>query len=156
MQLKTRCFIDMVRSMLFAYEESWVHWISHCRYFFAIVVLRAICTCYWHSQSVYLPVFLVFYRLQMWSSLETFGVVVLLYGLSIAGVSNSNCTVGHMRTYKVTRGPHYDSDATVAVPELNFTSYFLRKVSWIIGKSFVAVSTLVLIKSNRPRNLCTR
>jgi len=31
--------------------------------------------------------------------------------------------------YKVTRGPHYDADATIAVPELNFTSYFLRKVS---------------------------
>ena len=45
------------------------------------------------------------------------------------GVSNSNCSVCHMRTYKVTRGPHYDVDATIAVPELNFTSCFLRKVS---------------------------
>jgi len=34
-----------------------------------------------------------------------------------------------MGAYKVTRGPQYDADATVAVPELNFTSYFLRKVS---------------------------
>jgi len=25
--------------------------------------------------------------------------------------------VGRMRTYKVTRGPHYDADATIAVPE---------------------------------------
>jgi len=48
---------------------------------------------------------------------------------SKAGVSNSNCSVGHMRTYKVTRGPHYDVCATIAVPELNFASYFLRKVS---------------------------
>ena len=44
-------------------------------------------------------------------------------------VSNSNCSVGHMRTYKVTHGPHNDADTTTAVPELNFTSYFLRKVS---------------------------
>jgi len=51
---------------------------------------------------------------------------------SIPGVSNSNCTVGHMRTYKVTREPHYDADATVEVPELietAITSYFLRMVS---------------------------
>jgi len=47
----------------------------------------------------------------------------------IPGVSNSNCSVGHMRTYKVTCGPHYDADATIAVPELNLTPYFLRKVS---------------------------
>ena len=44
-------------------------------------------------------------------------------------VSNSNCSVGHMRTYKVTHGPHNDADTTIAVPELNFTSNFLRKVS---------------------------
>jgi len=25
-----------------------------------------------------------------------------------------------MRTYKVNRGPHYDADATIAAPELNF------------------------------------
>ena len=40
---------------------------------------------------------------------------------SSPGVSNSNCSVGHIRTYKVTRGPHYDADATIAVHELNFT-----------------------------------
>jgi len=34
-----------------------------------------------------------------------------------------------MGTYKVTSGPQYDADATVAVPERDFTSYFLRKVS---------------------------
>jgi len=46
------------------------------------------------------------------------------------GVSNWNCSVGNMRTYKVNRVLHYDADATIAVPELNFTSYFLPKVSW--------------------------
>jgi len=35
-----------------------------------------------------------------------------------AGVSNSNWSVGHMRVYEVTRGPHYDADATMAVPKL--------------------------------------
>jgi len=34
-----------------------------------------------------------------------------------SGVSNSNCSVGQIRTYKVTRGPHYDADATMAVPQ---------------------------------------
>jgi len=33
-----------------------------------------------------------------------------------SGVSNSNCSEGQMKTYKVTRGPHYDADATLAVP----------------------------------------
>jgi len=33
-----------------------------------------------------------------------------------AGVSN--WSVGHMRAYEVTRGPHYDADATMAVPKL--------------------------------------
>jgi len=31
--------------------------------------------------------------------------------------SNSNCSECQMRTYKVTRGLHYDTDATMAVPE---------------------------------------
>ena len=48
-------------------------------------------------------------------------------------VSNSNCSEGQMRTYKVTRGQMYDADATMAVLKPNlettFTSYFLRKVS---------------------------
>jgi len=35
--------------------------------------------------------------------------------LYTAGVSNSNCSEGQM--IKVTRGPHYDADETVAVPE---------------------------------------
>jgi len=34
-----------------------------------------------------------------------------------SGVSNSNCSESQMRTYKVTRGPHYDADAITAVPE---------------------------------------
>jgi len=32
-------------------------------------------------------------------------------------VSNSNCSKGQMRTYKVTRGPHYDADETLLVQE---------------------------------------
>jgi len=41
-----------------------------------------------------------------------------------------------IRIYKVSRWPHYDADATMAVPELYqiaFRSYFLRKVSWVTG-----------------------
>jgi len=34
-----------------------------------------------------------------------------------SGVSHSNCSVGQIRTYKVTRGPHYDADAIMAVPQ---------------------------------------
>jgi len=56
-----------------------------------------------------------------------------------------------MGTYEVTRGPHYDADATMAVPswtlpEKAFTSYFLPRVLWVTGKSFPAVSTFVLRK----------
>jgi len=57
-----------------------------------------------------------------------------------AVISNSNCSEDQERTYKVTRGPHYYADVTMAVPELHyfietaFTSYFLRRVSWVIGK----------------------
>ena len=54
-----------------------------------------------------------------------------------------------MRTDKVTEGPHYDADATMVVPqpysllETDITSYFPRKISWVIGKLFLAVSTFV-------------
>jgi len=34
-----------------------------------------------------------------------------------AGVSNSTCSQGQKRTYKVTRGLHYDVDAIMAAPE---------------------------------------
>jgi len=33
------------------------------------------------------------------------------------GVSNSNCSMSQMRPYEVTRGLHYDTDATMAIPE---------------------------------------
>jgi len=36
---------------------------------------------------------------------------------SKVGVSNSNWSVGQMRTYEVIRGPHYNADATMVVPE---------------------------------------
>jgi len=45
-----------------------------------------------------------------------------------------------MRTYKVTRGPHYDADVIMAVLESHylvksaFTSYFLRMLAWALGK----------------------
>jgi len=38
---------------------------------------------------------------------------------------NSNCSVGHIRTFKVTRGPHYDADTTVGVPELTRNSFYI-------------------------------
>ena len=41
------------------------------------------------------------------------------------GVSNSNCSVGHMRICEVTCGPHYDADTTIAVPELTRNSFFI-------------------------------
>ena len=46
---------------------------------------------------------------------------------------------------KVTQGPHYDANnngGTWALLETTFASYFLRK-AWVIGKSFLAVSTFV-------------
>jgi len=36
---------------------------------------------------------------------------------SKVGGSNSNWSEGQMRTYEVIRGPHYDADATMVVPE---------------------------------------
>jgi len=36
----------------------------------------------------------------------------------IRGLKLKNCFEGQMRTYKITRGLHYDADATTAVPEL--------------------------------------
>jgi len=39
------------------------------------------------------------------------------------GASNSNCSVGHMRAYEVTRGPHYN--ATIAVPKLTRNSVYI-------------------------------
>jgi len=41
------------------------------------------------------------------------------------GVPNSSCSVGQMRTCKVTRGPHYDADETIAVPELIKNSFYI-------------------------------
>jgi len=43
--------------------------------------------------------------------------------LPTPGVSNSTCSVGHMRMYKVNCGPHYNADATTAVPELTRKSF---------------------------------
>jgi len=47
-----------------------------------------------------------------------------------------------MRTFKVTLGPHYDTDATMVVSEppcihlleTAFTSYLLRKAPCVVGK----------------------
>jgi len=57
-----------------------------------------------------------------------------------AGFSNSSCSYSQMEIYKVTRGPHYDADTTMAVPEphylaeTTFTSCFLRKLSCVLGR----------------------
>jgi len=69
-------------------------------------------------------------------------------------VSNSNSSKGQMRAYEVIRGAHYDypeaalwrwrnSGRTWTFLETAFTSYFLQKVSWVVGKSLLAISTFV-------------
>jgi len=42
-----------------------------------------------------------------------------------AGVPNSNCFLGQIRTCEVTRGPHYDADAKIAVPELTRNRFYI-------------------------------
>jgi len=42
-----------------------------------------------------------------------------------AGASNSNCSLGQIKTCKVTRGPHHDADATIAVPELTRNRFYI-------------------------------
>jgi len=76
-------------------------------------------SCSLHTDQLQIGVFFIFIYTSYFAKISS----------SKTGVSNSNCSVGHMRTYKVTRGPHYDADATIAVPELNFRSSFLRNVS---------------------------
>jgi len=44
---------------------------------------------------------------------------------SSAGVSNSNWSVGQMGTYKAIRGPHYDAEATIVVPECTRNSFYI-------------------------------
>jgi len=43
----------------------------------------------------------------------------------IIGILNSNCSKGQMKTYEVTRRPHYDVDATIAVPECTRNSFYI-------------------------------
>jgi len=66
-----------------------------------------------------------------------------------AGVSSYNCYQGQMRSSKITRGPHYEADATIAVYlkllETYFTAYFLRKVS-------ADISNTVYRKESFPSN----
>jgi len=40
-------------------------------------------------------------------------------------VSNSNCSVGHMRTNEVTHGLHYDPDTTMVDHELPRSSFYM-------------------------------
>jgi len=47
------------------------------------------------------------------------------YHQARAGVSNSNCSVGQTGTYKVTRGPHFDAEATIALPECTRNSFYM-------------------------------
>jgi len=43
----------------------------------------------------------------------------------MAGVSNSNYSVGQIGTYKVTCGPHCDADATMAASEFTRNSFYI-------------------------------
>jgi len=76
-----------------------------------------------------------------------------------SGVSNSNCAVGHMRTYKTTRGPHYEADATTPVRKLTRNSFYILFPAkgtlniGRIGRSFLAVSSF---NSSCLRNLINR
>jgi len=61
-------------------------------------------------------------------------------------VSNSNCSEGPMRTYEVTRGPHYDADATMALC-LNLTRdifYILFPAKGIVGYREIISSRLYI------------
>jgi len=44
-----------------------------------------------------------------------------------SGFSNLGCSVGQMRTYKVTRGPHCDADATMNLTRNSFCNLFPAK-----------------------------
>jgi len=51
-----------------------------------------------------------------------------------------------MKAYKVTEEALWrwcNNGCTWTLLETAFTSYFLRKVTWVIGKSFLSVSTFV-------------
>jgi len=41
------------------------------------------------------------------------------------GVSNSNCSLGQLRTCKVTRGLRYGYDVTIAVPGLTKSCFYI-------------------------------
>ena len=60
-----------------------------------------------------------FERLQL---LRLNNAMVIKRGFS-AGVSNSTCSVVHMKTYKVTCGPNYKADLTTAIHELTRISF---------------------------------
>jgi len=73
-----------------------------------------------------------------------------------AEISNLNVSVGQTRTYKVTRGPHSDADATMAVPELTRNSfYILFPVKSIVSyRQIFSIRVCVrIIYSSRLRNL---
>jgi len=70
-------------------------------------------------------------------------LMILARLLFKSGVSNSNFSEGQMRSYKVTRGPHYDADATVVASDLNFTRNYL----YILFLSNCIVSHRELISS---------
>jgi len=50
---------------------------------------------------------------------DNFAVIDQIRGL------NSNCFEEQMRTYQVTRGPHYDADTKIAVPETYRNSFLI-------------------------------
>ena len=70
------------------------------------------------SHSCALPTFDIVYISH--SPVETFHWLCVY-----VRVSNTNCSEGQIRTYKATGGPHYDADATMAVPEPYQNSFYI-------------------------------
>jgi len=64
-----------------------------------------------------------------------------------AGVSNSNCFGGEIGNYQVTRSNvlycWHNNGGTWTLLETACTFYFLRKVSWVVRKSFLTLSMFV-------------
>ena len=66
-----------------------------------------------------------------------------------AGVSKSDCFVSHMRTYKITSGPHYNADATMSVPELTTISFYILFPAKGIMNCRQIISSRLYVRINR-------
>ena len=73
------------------------------------------------------------------------------YGMPrfIPGVSNSNGSVDQMRTCKVTRGPHYDADETIAVPEFTKSRFYILLPSKGIMNYRHIISSRLYVRINQ-------